>query len=267
MYRQDRNRTSQLGAPVAGLPDPEIARRDISVEEVRARLAADACVIAPGEMIDIAGLHPEEAGACHFQNESGFYFLTDELPPEAPAPRKKAKPMTTTAPTVEVLVDTVPTSTPVDIFSSLPIPTPALDGGVAQLQALVEGPANLQAVLPKDANGYTVLLGVVAVAGGGAAWKFYNDYSKRKHEENMARIERAPQQDNHQKCDAARAALETRLTDAQTRLEAANIRLEALQQAVSSLQNAPASKVTEFDTSELEDRLAKLEKAAKKVKK
>lgn len=215
----------------------------------------------------MAELDPEEVAGCNFQNESGFYFLTDEPPPEAPAPRKKALPMTTTAPTVEVLADAVPASTPTDILSSLPISTPALDGGVAQVQALVDAPANLQAVLPKDANGYTVLLGVVAVAGGGAAWKFYNDYSKRKHEEAMARIEREPQQDNHQKCDAARAALETRLNEAQARLEAANIRLESLQQAVSSLQNAPAPKAPTFDASDLEDRLAKLEKAAKKGKK
>lgn len=214
--------------------------------------------------------HPEEIAGCNFQNESGFYFLTDEPPPEAPAPRKKALPVTTTAPTVEVLTDAVPASAPAEILSSLPISTPALDGGVAQVQALVDAPANLQAVLPKDANGYTVLLGVVAVAGGGAAWKFYNDYSKRKHEENMARIEREPQQqdDSHKKCEAARTALEARLNEAQARLEAANIRLESLQQAVSALQNAPPPpKAPEFDSSELEDRLARLEKAAKKGKK
>lgn len=265
MHGQDSGEPPELGPPAARLPDPAVTRRDVPTEEFRARLAADACVVLPGEMVNFGNLEPEEVAGCNFQNESGFYFLTNEPPPEAPAPRKKALPVTTTAPTVEVLTDAVPASAPAEILSSIPFPVP--DGGVAQVQALVEGPANLQAVLPKDANGYTVLLGVVAVAGGGAAWKFYNDYSKRKHEENMARIEREPQDDSHKKCDAARAALETRLNEAQARLEAANVRLESLQQAVSSLQNAPAPKAPDFDTSELEDRLSKLEKAAKKGKK
>lgn len=219
-------------------------------------------------MVNFGNLEPEEVAACHFQNESGFYFLIEEPPPEAPAPRKKAPPVTTTAPTVEVLADAVPASAPAEILSSIALP--GLDGGVPQVQALAGAPADLQAVLPKgaDANGFTVLLALVAVGGGAAAWKFYSQYTKQKHEQEMARIERQGQQeDSHKKCDAARAALETRLNEAQARLEAANIRLEALQQAVSSLQNAPAPKVTEFDSSELEDRLSKLEKAAKKGRK
>ena len=57
------------------------------------------------------------------------------------------------------------------------------------------------AAVPKDPTGLGVIMAVVAVAGGGTAWKFYNDHSKRKHEQEMARIDKNDQ--NHQQIGRA----------------------------------------------------------------
>ena len=44
------------------------------------------------------------------------------------------------------------------------------------------------------------ILSVIAVAGGGAAWKFYSQSSSQKHELEMARLEKG--QNSHAACDA-----------------------------------------------------------------
>lgn len=260
MHGQDRGEPSQLGTSSPGLSGPEVVRRDVSPTELRARLAADACVVTGGEMVEIGNLTPDELGACHFQNESGFYFLTEESDDRPPPPVKRqpreAEPMPTVAPVVEVVADA---ASP-DLLSSIPLP----DAGVPQIQALVAAPADLRGVLPaaSDTNGLTVIMAGIAVLGGGAAWKFYNDHSRRKHEQAMARIEREPQQDSHQKCDASRAALELRVTDVQAKVDALNVRLDAIQQGIAELKNAPPPTL-DFDTDALEERLKKLEKQAK----
>ena len=107
----------------------------------------------------------------------------------------------------------------------------------------------------------TVLLAAVGVAGGGAAWKFYAQHSKNKHEQAMRRLEieamradsRSAEEDNHRKCVAERIALEHKIQDLETRL-AASEKKHSL--ALSS-----------FDPEALEERLEKLEKAAKPVRK
>lgn len=243
--------------------DAALTRRDLSRDEVRARLAADACTILPGELVNVAEVEPEEIAGCRFENESGFYFLTNEgEPPQKP---RKETPMQTVAPTVEVLADAVPTAAPADLLSSIPL---AGDAGVPLPQALLAAPADLKAALPAaaDTNGMTVLLAAVAVLGGGAAWKFYDSHSKRRHEENMARIEREPQEDSHKKCDASRAALEVRVADLSAKIDAQNARLDEIHRAIAD-QRQSSVKLGDFDPEALEDRLAKLEKAAKKGKK
>jgi predicted negative regulator of RcsB-dependent stress response len=49
---------------------------------------------------------------------------------------------------------------------------------LAQLQALTGGN-----------SGLTVVMGLIAVLGGSAAWKFWNNHAKLKHEEKMKQME------------------------------------------------------------------------------
>lgn len=108
-----------------------------------------------------------------------------------------------------------------------------------------------------DAGIVTVMLAAVGVAGGGAAWKFYTQSSKNKHEQAMRRLEieaaradsRQADEQNHQKCTAERVLLEQKIA-------ALEARLAESEKKTSSLS------LGGFDPDELMERLEKLEKKA-----
>lgn len=248
--------------------------RVVPYGEFLERRAADACVVVDGELINAADLQPADVEGCTFKDGSGFVLYTQDDEFDAaepvPAPRKKSQPMSTTAPVIEVIADAAPASG--DLLSQIPLPI--TDGGIGSrisqpIASVMAAPADLRSAIPtaSDTSGLTVIMAGIAVLGGGAAWKFYNDHSRRKHEQAMARIEREPSEDSHKKCDASRAALDLRVTDVQAKVDALNVRLDEIHRAIASLQNAPAPKVPEFDSSELEERLLKLEKLSKKGRK
>ena len=141
---------------------------------------------------------------------------------------------------------------------------------VTEAPAPATAVAEIQALLPKDGSGgtgVTVLLTLIAVGGGGAAWKFYQSFAKQKHEQRMKeleikekKIELQDDRGDHKTCELARAndraaweakvaALEARLADAEKR---------AAEKPAPELPELP------FDPDELQQRLAELEKALKK---
>lgn len=111
---------------------------------------------------------------------------------------------------------------------------------------------------PTDFNG--VLVALIAVAGGGAAWKFYSQFSKNKHEENMEklRLESEKQKNNdHAQCDAKHMALSAKVEELSAKLSAAEEKLA----------NPPAPPPElDVDFDDMKDRLAKLEKSLKLAK-
>lgn len=111
---------------------------------------------------------------------------------------------------------------------------------------------------PTDFNG--VLVALIAVAGGGAAWKFYSQFSKNKHEENMEklRLESEKQKNNdHAQCDAKHMALSAKVEELSAKLSAAEEKLA----------NPPAPPPElDVDFDDMKDRLEKLEKSLKPAK-
>lgn len=106
--------------------------------------------------------------------------------------------------------------------------------------------------------GLGVVLAVIAVVGGGAAWKFYSKFSEQKHEQAMRRLELDAQQAGLQgaqppPCQAAQAKTEAALADLTSRL--------ALVEKKSSSLDA------DFDGSDVERRLKKLERWKKDTEK
>lgn len=240
-----------------------MSSRVLERQEVLDRQATDACVIEAGELVNLAHMEPEELDGCHFKNESGFVLYAvepeeEQEKQEKPQPKPRKKPVKTEP--ISTVEEVVPASTPEALLSIIP------DGGVPSVEALVAAPANLQAVLPKaaDTSGLTVLMAVVAVAGGGAAWKFYDSYSKRKHEENMARIERGD--DQHGACKAERAALDAKLSQVAERLEGALRKLDEVAKGLEQVRSESPS-LGGLEPDVLEERLEKLEKAFKVSKK
>ena len=83
-----------------------------------------------------------------------------------------------------------------------------------QIQSTDTAGADLSRLLPANGQGniITVLLAAIAVLGGGAAWRFYAQRSKQKHDEALKELElrektaMASREEQRQKYDAGLAA-------------------------------------------------------------
>ena len=119
--------------------------------------------------------------------------------------------------------------------------------------------AEVKSLVPADghANMITVALAVVGVAGGGAAIKLYQSMSKNKHDEAMKKLEieqqrSEKQDDQHQACNASRAALEAKV-----------VALTAKVEELASKSSGSSFDLGEFDPEEIEERLKKIEESLK----
>lgn len=158
---------------------------------------------------------------------------------EAPAP----------APEVPALPATVPSAPAV---AGLPgaVGVPAIPSGGA-FGELGHLPA------ASNISPLTIVLALVAVGGGGAAWKFYSQRSKEKHEEAMLKIEKGVDADaekndqQRQKCDAAAQT-------AKEKIEGLTVRADATDKAVEELDKKLTA--IESRTEELETKLSAMER-------
>ena len=229
---------------------------DITGAELRARLDAGSCVIGPGELVLVQEVTEEELVRCQFQTGSGFVFpyTDEEREPDAGAPEPPRKPATVSKPVTPA--PTPPPASPLPPEPAQPV-TQAVVGEAPALPAQV---ADLKAALPADANLFTVLLGGIAVLGGGAAWKFYSEHSKRKHEQEMARIEK---QDNQPGECKAHAAMNAQLSSMAAKVDAVAAKVEAIEK------HGEEQRLTmgDWDAADMTERVEKLEKKVKKLKK
>jgi NAD/NADP transhydrogenase alpha subunit len=146
-----------------------------------------------------------------------------------------------------------------------PVPTTAtvgVDAAVGQMKAL----------LPAGADPGLMVGGAVGLALVGAAIKFgpsvlkaRAEKAEREHEEKMKKLEleekKAEKQDEqHGQCNAARMALEARVVAAEAKTSDLERKLAEV-----AARPAPSGAIDlgDFDPEELEDRLAKIEKALK----
>jgi len=128
--------------------------------------------------------------------------------------------------------------------------TVSVDAAVAQTKDL----------LGKDAGPGLLIAGAAVLAVIGAAIKIVPTWLKGKQELEAKRLEAEQsrsekQDDNHQKCSAERAVLEAKVAMLQSKLEAVEAKAEKAGSA--------SLNMGEFDPEELEERLAKIEKALK----
>ena len=114
--------------------------------------------------------------------------------------------------------------------------------------------------IPQDGSIVSVVLAVVAVVGGGAAWKFYSQSSREKAEQKKLEAEQAH--------DLAMAELNARMSQPTTSPPpclAAHTSIEARLAAIETKTSRMGSVTLpdDFDADELTTRVVKLEKAAK----
>ena len=134
-----------------------------------------------------------------------------------------------------------------------------VDQAVAQVKALV----------PHDASPALMIGGAAVLAIIGGALKFGPSVLKaraeareRDHELQMKKLELDEQKseksdDQHQQCSAARGALELRVSGVEKQISEVALKVD---KAVSS---GPSFDMEGFDPESIEERLARLEKAAK----
>ena len=99
----------------------------------------------------------------------------------------------------------------------------------------------------------TLMLAMLAVVGGGAAWKFYTQYSEQKHEQKMKQLELEAQAAGlagaqPPPCQAAKVKLETELNQMKTKVEGIDRKLAF---------------TADFDADLLERRMKKIERKLK----
>lgn len=149
-----------------------------------------------------------------------------------------------------LLADAVPVQNTV---ASVGVPTTATD----ELSKLI--PANGQI------SGLTVVLAAVAVLGGGAAWKFYSQRSKEKHEEKLREMElQASQpQTQHPSCKAENEAIQGELKKLHEAVASMSSSVSDASQRLAKLESKVESPDLPEGMDYLEDRIKKLERAIK----
>jgi hypothetical protein len=162
---------------------------------------------------------------------------------------------------VPEVVQPLPVAVPAAVPPSVPLPgavgVPAIPGAGA-FGELGQLPA------AGNISPLTIVLALVAVGGGGAAWKFYSQRSKEKHEEAMLKIEKNADSDaskndqQRQKCDTAAQWAKEQVEHVSARLDASDKNLAAIADSLDKRLADLEQKAS--DLGELENRLAVLEK-------
>jgi len=160
------------------------------------------------------------------------------------------------APLVHHEVPATPVAAPSATVATVGVPATATD----ELSRLM--PANGQVGV------MTLLFAVVAVLGGGAAWKFYSQRSKEKHEEKLKEMElQASQpQTQHPSCKAENEATQGELRKLNESVGSVSTSISDVSQRVATLESKLETPELPEGLEDMEDRLKKLEKAVKPVK-
>lgn len=149
---------------------------------------------------------------------------------------------------------------------------PAVEAPKAVVEAPVVAPAAQEthaataepAAVPFDVNQLTqsagggpvvaIALAGMAVLGGGAAMKFYKQFSEQKHEQAMKKLELEAQSQGLNGAQPPPCAAQNAVVEG---------RLAAMEAKLASMEKKTSSFSADFDASDLEERIEKLEKKAK----
>lgn len=233
------------------------------------------CVVRRGMTYEIDSHDKLELlPSCDFQHGSSFSFRSSEASDDPPKPSKAVAKKRPTSLLKDDSMDagTSAVALPASPADAVAQAQTAAAGAAAQAKATVGAvdAVDLKQVLPAgtDGNsGFGVVLALIAVAGGGAAWKFYNNFSKQKHEEAMERmkLDAQKQDDNRKHCDTSSAAAMAKIGELEGKL-AKLPDVAAYEERIVKLEKqASKLSLSAFDPDELEERLVKLEKKLKRA--
>ena len=251
---------SEPAAPMCSADEPIVVTLDLADRLRDCRLEPGMRLVAYYNPTDLEAEHAilsREAGETMPKQpvEEEVVVIDEDAPDVARKPRahKRAEP----EPQAEAEVVDDPSADveePALAVAPQPKPTHASVGVAApevDVKKIVDGSAG--------ATPYSVMLAIIAVVGGGAGWKFYQNYAKQKHDQAMKalEIEQAKaerQQNDHQACATKSAALTAQV-------EALSSKLSQVESRVSTIPDAPPD--LGFSTKDFE----KMDKRIKAVEK
>jgi hypothetical protein len=250
------------------------------------------CVVAAGEVAEVTlqGLlladgtvwpHTE----CELQQGAILRFYYTDEPQEEPMPAPTPKPATTSATQGEAQAEPAPAPTPTPQDATTDLPVAAAVEAVAQQVAPATAPpeavpatAESGTLVPDAAQDVTaaadaaaklggdyapivaIVLAAIAVLGGSKAWSFYKDRSAQQHELALKQLEVQAQASvptvQPPPCQAAQTKVEAQLSEHSAKLTELERKAAAAERKAASL--------PDVDVGELDERVAKLEKAAKR---
>lgn len=198
---------------------------------------------------------PSELDGCEIPENFTFRIPYNEakMPDETPEHYTPEEPSSPPAPVSEPLAEPVAEAPSANTLSSLSEAPP-----VADLSGLKD--------MAGDNSVLMVILALVAVLGGGTAWKFYQQNATQKHEQAMRKLDLEAkamkvQNTSPPACQQVHAKMEAEISDLGKRLSdhasAVEERLAKVERRTLSLTGAGV------DLEELEQRVAKVEKAVK----
>ena len=197
---------------------------------------------------------------CIIEQGVTFRFYYDE--PQSNQPTiEKVRRKSTRKETHKMPEQTVPVTEQKDEKTVQETPVVAEPATKEETQAITvasDTPFDLNQVIQTTGGGASVaiILAILAIVGGGTAWKFYQKLSEQKHEQKMKELDIKAQSQglgNTQPpaCQTANAALEAKIT--------------ALETKVSTVEKKSSSISAGFDPEELEERVLKIEKKVKTI--
>lgn len=174
-------------------------------------------------------------------------------------------------PTAPVRLDPVEVVDPTPVVpfgppAPAPEPVPALVASVGAPSTTAAG--ELAGLLPAggELNPLTLVLALIAVLGGGTAWKFYRQRSKEQHELALRELELRSSSQPSLDCKAEHATVREELRQLAAKIAEAHEAGGELTKRVAKLEAAGGDLELPDGIGDLDARVTKLEKAAKAAK-
>lgn len=229
------------------------------------------CIINPGKCVPMF----EGMDKCTLLPGACFYFgveYEDEPPPaveskpvlEIPKPTK-GKAMSN--PHVVDPSDDVP------VVDHAPVHTPVAADTHASV-GVADTPDVLKLAQQGPIGGNTLVLAGMAILGGGAAWKFYSQFTKQNHERKMAEIEKnsSSNEENKKRCEGhalaatnANRELQMKLDETSKKLSDALTVVDMLRTKVIELEGGMNKAIRAGkNIDDLEERIEEIESKVKK---
>lgn len=142
---------------------------------------------------------------------------------------------------------------------ALPVPVgPTAPAGLPVVGVPRTAADELAGLVPAggELNGLSLVLALIAVMGGGAAWKFYSQRSKQQHEQAMRALDIQAAQVQPADCKTAHVATQEELRQLAERVG-------RIDQALTEVADRPSGVALPDGLADLEERIEKLERAGK----